>query len=176
MGNRFIRSKLFSEYLFMRNATRCFGWILCLCAFLLTAGCGGKGAVSGKVLYQGKPVRAGTVSFVLEGGGVVSSLIGEDGSYTIQNVPPGTVKITVETASARPLFVQDSGQERRGQKKAPDSEAPEFMMKYSKEKDSRVAERGQRYVPIPEQYSDPAKSNLTYVVKSGKQEHDIDLK
>jgi hypothetical protein len=153
----------------MRNATRCFGWLLCLCAILLTAGCGGKGAVSGKVLYQGKPVPAGTVSFVLEGGGVVSSLIGEDGSYTIQNVPSGTVKITVETASARP----PSAQEGRGPK-AP--KAPEFMMKYSKEKDPKAAERGKRYVPIPEQYSDPARSNLTYVVKSGKQEHDIDMK
>jgi len=156
----------------MRNATRYFGWILCLCALLLTAGCGGKGAVSGKVLYQGKPVPAGTVSFVLEGGGVVSSIIGEDGSYTIQNVPPGTVKITVETISARPPSVQ----ERRGQKKGPESKAPEFMMKYSKEKDPKVAEREKRYVPIPEHYSDPARSNLTYVVKSGKQEHDIDLK
>ncbi len=150
----------------MRKATRCCGLILCVCVILLTAGCGSKGAVSGKVLYQGKPVSAGTVSFVLEGGGVLSSPIREDGTYTIQNVPPGEVKITVETTSARPPSVQ----ERPGQK------APEFMMKYVKEKDSKLAERAKRYVPIPEQYSDPAKSNLTYVVKSGKQEHDIDMK
>jgi hypothetical protein len=138
-----------------------------LCAILLTAGCGGKGAVSGKVLYQGKPVPAGTVSFILEGGGVMSSPIEEDGSYAIQNVPPGQLKITVETESARP----PSGQGERGGKGAPD-----FMMKFIKEKDPKVAERGKRYMRIPEQYSDPGHSNLAYEVKSGKQEHDIDLK
>jgi hypothetical protein len=38
------------------------------------------------------------------------------------------------------------------------------------------ADRAKRYVRIPPQYSDFRKSNLTYVVKSGRQEHDIDLK
>jgi hypothetical protein len=153
---------------FMSAAARC-GWILCLCGALLTAGCGGgKGVVSGKVSYQGKPVSVGSVSFILEGGGVMSSPIEEDGSYTIRNVPPGTVKITVETTSARPPSMQGSP----GGKGGP----PEFMMKYVKEKDPKLAERGKKYVPIPEQYSDPAKSNLTFVVKSGKQQHDVDLK
>jgi hypothetical protein len=142
---------------------------LCLCGMLLAAGCaGGKGVVSGKVSYQGKPVRAGTVSFVPQGGGVMSSPIEEDGSYTIRNVPVGTVKITVETESARPPALQSG----RG------GEAPEFMRKYVKEKNPELAspERAKRFVPIPKQYSDADKSNLTYEVKSGKQEHDIDLK
>jgi hypothetical protein len=33
-----------------------------------------------------------------------------------------------------------------------------------------------RYVPIPEQYSDPESSGLTLDVKKGTQQHDIDLK
>lgn len=37
-------------------------------------------------------------------------------------------------------------------------------------------ERAKRYVPIPPQYGDPDKTKLSYEVKSGKQEHDIDLK
>jgi hypothetical protein len=142
---------------------------LCLCGILLAAGCGGgKGVVSGKVSYQGKVVRAGMVSFIPEGGGVMSSPIEEDGSYTIRNVPVGNVKITVETESARPPALQSG----------PGGEAPEFMRKYVREKNPEAAspERAKRFVPIPSQYSDAGKSNLTYVVKSGKQEYDIDLK
>lgn len=139
---------------------------LCLCGLLLTAGCGGgKGVVSGKVHYQGKPVRGGNVSFVPEAGGVMSSPIEEDGSYTIRNVPPGTVKITVETDSFRPLAVPQ----------VPGGASAKLMKKMM-EPQSADPQRAKRYVRIPAQYSDPTKSNLTYVVKSGKQEHDIDLK
>jgi hypothetical protein len=138
-----------------------------LCGILLAAGCGGKGVVSGKVLYQGKPVRGGSVSFLLEQGGVMSSPIEDDGSYTIPSVPPGNVKITVETESFRPSIMQRDAS----------GGAPAFMKKYIQEKDPQLAEqRAKRYVRIPPQYSDPDKSNLTYEVKSGKQEHDIDLK
>jgi hypothetical protein len=139
----------------------------CLCGILLAGGCGGKGVVKGKVLYQGKPVRGGSVSFVLERGGTMFSPIEEDGSYTIPGVPPGTAKITVETDSVRPSVMQ------RDASGGP----PEFMKKYIQEKEPQALEqRSKRYVRIPPQYSDPDKSNLSYVVNSGQQEHDIDLK
>jgi hypothetical protein len=159
---------------------------LCLCGILLAAGCGGgKGVVSGKVFYQGQPVRGGNVSFVSEGGGAMSSPIEEDGSYTIRNVPPGTVTITVETDSFRqggpgggppPELLKNMKKpmpEKDAQAEHPGNEAA------LREKDriARVtADRAKRYVQIPPQYSDFRKSNLTYVVKSGQQEHDIDLK
>jgi hypothetical protein len=137
---------------------------LCLFGALLAAGCGGgKGTVTGKVFYKGEPVRGGNVSFVPEGGGAVNSAIEEDGSYTVRNVPPGTVKITVENNSFRPAAMQ---------------EGPAFMQKYMKEKKPEMADpdRAKRYVPIPPKYGDASQSDLTYVVKSGKQEHDIELK
>jgi hypothetical protein len=162
----------------MSQATR-FGRIvvvgLCLCGMLLAAGCSSQGVVSGKVLYQGKPVPGGNVSFLLDGArGVMSSPIAEDGSYTIQNVPPGTVKITVETTSVRP---PEQGSP-AGMSPALAKQYAEFTKK-NREKAPQPADPQQaakRYVPIPVQYSDPDKSNLTYVVKNGKQEHDIDLK
>lgn len=143
---------------------------LCLCAILLAAGCGGgKGSVSGKVFYQGKPLGGGTVSFVPEGGGVMSSPIEEDGSYAIRNVPPGTVKITVETESFRPPALTGVG---------PGGGPSGSMMKYMREKNPQMADpqRAKKYVPIPAEYGDPSKTNLTYAVKSGKQEHPIELK
>jgi len=149
---------------------------LCLCGILTAAGCGGKGVVSGKVLYQGQPLRGGSVAFVPEGGGVMSSPIEEDGSYTIRNVPAGTVKITVETDSIRPASAMKGG---------PGGAAPPEMMKntssdpakkFASEQEALMADRAKRYVRIPPQYGDASKSNLTYVVKSGKQEHNIELK
>jgi len=145
---------------------------LCLCGILLAAGCGGgkKGEVSGKVLYQGKPVRGGTVSFIPEGGGLMSSAIEEDGSYTVRNVPVGAVKITVETDSFRPPVMPPGGPGSGG--------PPEGVMKYMKGKNAALADpqRAKRYVPIPLQYGDPRQSNLTYTVTGGKQEYLIDLK
>jgi hypothetical protein len=139
---------------------------LCVWGILLAVGCSGsKGVVSGKVLYQGKPIRGGTVSFILEKGGVMFCPIEEDGSYTIRNVPPGPVKITVETQSFRPLVVPAG----------PRSGPPELMKKMM-EPQTNDPERAKRYVPIPIHYSDPSKSNLTYTVQSGAQIHDIDLK
>jgi hypothetical protein len=38
------------------------------------------------------------------------------------------------------------------------------------------AAKAQKGIKIPENYSDPQQSTLTYTVKGGSQKHDIDLK
>jgi hypothetical protein len=178
---------------------------LCLCGILLVAGCGGNGVVSGKVLYQGKAVRGGMVSFIPEGGGVMSSPIEEDGSYTVRGVPPGAVKIIVETDSVRPRSAVQGGSKQGGAKGQPPkmtqdkmkkfgeggakSQPPKMkqdkMKQFGEAEEAKViqkrlaaeeAEKERRYVQIPPQYSDPAKTDLSYVVTRGKQQHDIDLK
>jgi hypothetical protein len=138
----------------------------CLCGLLLVEGCGGgKGTVSGKVTYQGKPVRGGTVSFIPEAGSPAMSPIEEDGSYTVRNVLPGKVKITVNTESFRP-------------QKAPPGVPPKFAKEMMEKMNPDFAdpERAKRYVPIPAQYRDLDKTSLSYEVKSGAQEYNIDLK
>lgn len=143
----------------------------CLCGILLAEGCGGgKGVVSGKVLYKGKPVLGGSVSFIPQAGGAMSSPIEEDGSYTIRNIPTGTAKITVETESFRPPLVNVPA--------GGGGVSPDFMKKNLEKMNPQMADpqRAKRYVKIPAEYSNPDTSTLTYAVKSGKQEHDIDLK
>jgi hypothetical protein len=140
----------------------------CLCGILLAVGCSGKGVVSGKVQYKGKPVLGGSVSLIPATGGAMSSPIEEDGSYTIRDVPPGTAKITVETESFRPPV--------------PPRGVPGVSSEYMKKSLEQMnpgmndPQRAKRYVQIPAEYSDPDKSNLTCTVKGGKQEHNIDLK
>jgi len=70
-----------------------------LCLALLAAGCSSNGSVSGKVTFNGAPMPGGTVTFVPEGGGAgggSASINPEDGSYSIDKLPKGPMKVTVK--------------------------------------------------------------------------------
>jgi hypothetical protein len=130
----------------------CF-WICCLVFF---AGCGPASvptaSVTGKVSYKGKPLTAGTVSF-LNGGTVSSSLI-QNGQYTVPNAAVGANKIGVVTPSA------------------PD--AKQMKMKMG---DKDVSAQAPEIVAVPPKYNDPENSGLAYTVTAEKtQTYDIDLK
>jgi hypothetical protein len=128
------------------------------------AGCGRSTAsVTGKVTYQGAPLKGGNVTFHHAGTKQSKlAVIYEDGSYTIDKMPTGDVTIAVETESLR--------------KKAqlPRYSAPGDAPGGFKSPDPAVA--AQRYVAIPATYADPGTSGLTCKLKGGKQEHDIPLK
>jgi hypothetical protein len=124
-------------------------------ALLVLSGCAEPSTkVSGKVTYQSKPLNSGTITFFCKDNKVVRSCqIGTDGSYAIDKVPLGNAKISI---SVPPPRTKPTGEVA---KMAPSGgpEPPEP-------------------VEIPQNYSDPEKSGLTYEVKSGSQPHDIDLK
>jgi hypothetical protein len=70
---------------------------------LWVAGCGkSSSSVSGKVAYKGQPVKGGIVTFFGNNNWTGNSAISEDGSYSIAQVPKGTVQITVDTKSLKP--------------------------------------------------------------------------
>jgi hypothetical protein len=78
---------------------RCLQLVGVASLLLLLAGCGGTGTVSGKVKVNGELVTAGTVTFLTEDDKLLQGNIGSDGSYTVEKVPPGTVKIGVYAPS-----------------------------------------------------------------------------
>lgn len=138
----------------------------------LFVGCGSKGTVSGKVFYQGKPLPGGTVTF-LEDTGAFHSVIHEDGSYRIAGVPPGNATITVSTPD--PPKQASSSPMAKAMKNAKGWKGeipPEEMAKHMG--DPEAGKR--RYMAIPSKYKDPKQSGLTYTVKSGSQNFDIQLK
>ena len=147
-----------------RIAAPCLLALLCLAA----GGCGGAtGSVSGKVTYKGEPLGGGQVLFYSVGQATATSPIGPDGTYNIDKIAAGPVKIAVETASAKPA------------KRPPGipTPPPDAMIKdastsplYNPQGQSKG-----KYVPIPEEYGDAEKSGLTYTVTGGSQSHDIDL-
>lgn len=136
---------------------------------LLVAGCGDSlGEVSGRVYYKDQLLREGRVIFVsADGKKSATALIGHDGSYRLDKAPLGPVKIAVHASAtdrSRP----------RG------AVAKEKMLKMLPKDLPPGAEQSPRFhsgdaatVRVPAKYADPDKSDLTYTVTSGGQEHDI---
>jgi hypothetical protein len=133
-------------------------------------GCGGSVAtVSGKVSYQGKPLSGGTVTLIPEQGVPLTGAIKPDGSYSIAKVPFGRVKVAVETKSAQSK--QPSGVI---QLPAPIRQKTAQLPKELENPNN--TQETSRYIPIPDRYSDPDKSGLSFVVEKSKQVFDLELK
>lgn len=122
----------------------------------MSGGCGpSKGTVSGKVTHKGKPVVWGSVSLIASDGVQYVGQITPEGTYTIPNVPSGSVKICVSSpnpdVSARgPGAAGDGGGDPTPKPKAG------------------------AWFALPEQYNDPQKSGLTGTVR-GDTTIDVDL-
>lgn len=152
------------------------------CVLLVLLGCGGNksgGEISGTVTYQGKPLAEGTVAFhPVSGKETFGTQIEEDGSYRISNVPPGDMKVTVETG---PLGKIPDVAVKRAQKMLK-SGGKQYTKEEIKNLDPRMRRAALenitpgRYLSLPPQYANPDQSGLTYTVTEGKQQHDIELK
>jgi hypothetical protein len=139
---------------------------------VLSAGCGERprsvehAEVKGKVLFQGKPLPGGTVSFVAVNGAFAwTGRIDENGNYEVK-APVGEVRIGVDNRMLQDRGAIQGGEVKTLREKMED-EAP-------KDQSSAGRLKG-RYVPIPKSYTDPTTSGLTYTVKPGPQTHDIEL-
>lgn len=134
---------------------------------LTSAGCGSStGTVSGKVYHKKASLKGGSVTFLSADKQFGKTAeIQEDGSYRLDELPPGDMTICVETSSLNPTrstFIPKNAM--------PKNVAGEGDFQPT---DPRAA--AQRYVPIPVRYADPETSGLKYTVGKGKQEHDIQL-
>jgi hypothetical protein len=133
-----------------------------------TAGCGGvsKATVTGKVSYNGKVLKGGYVTFI-HANRTVSGQINQDGTYTIEDIPTGAVKICVATSHL-------STKNRTG----PASYAPPKGAEAAGG-DYTPPDRGaaaRRYTEIPAKYEKEGTSDLTYTVEGGQTTYDIKLK
>jgi hypothetical protein len=166
------------QALVRRSLIRIGGISLFLSLAVLATGCGGSGTVSGKVYYNNQPLPGGTVVFWnADGKGTKKSEIQPDGSYKIEDMPSGQVKIAVVTDYLKPSGGRGSPGQAPGQGKAPKmpmpppDKLPEGADMGNVYKNARPP--GEKYVPIPPDYEDTAKTTLEYTVTKGPQEHDI---
>jgi hypothetical protein len=113
--------------------------------------------VSGKVMYKGKPLPGGRITFVAVNGGFASSgTIHRDGTYKL-DAPVGDVQIAVDNEMLRRPHAM--------------IQSEEMMRRSPGEKDPVKG----TYVNIPDKYSSPDQSGLTCKVEPGAQTHDVNL-
>ncbi|HKI31858.1 MAG TPA: hypothetical protein VKA46_08315 [Gemmataceae bacterium] len=137
--------------------------LLLLAAAVGVGGCGpSTGAVTGKVYYGEVLLKGGKVTFVgVDGKGATTGIHG-DGSYTLDKLPVGTVKICVDTSYLDPKRRKIYAYEPPAGKKVDLPGSPEASPEF--------------YVAIPPKYADPETTDLTCEVTRGSQEYDIRMK
>jgi hypothetical protein len=124
---------------------------------LVCSGCGpGHGDLSGKVSFNGQPVRVGSV-VVLPADNMPRSVLIEDGTYTVRNLPAGSVKLAVN--SPDPLLQRSAGRNAAARQKA----------------EAAAAVRAEKWFPIPEKYASFEQSGLSCEVRSGTNSFDLAL-
>jgi len=146
---------------------------LLVLATLSAVGCGGgTGTVTGKVTYNGNPLKGGEVWYVSEASKqTLSAQIGEDGTYTVNQVPVGPAKIVVKT---KQLLVQAYAGPPAGRGGAGKGKEPKHTNEGGYEKPSNEDAK-RKFVAIPTRYEDAETSGLTYTVRRGSQNNDVKL-
>jgi hypothetical protein len=124
---------------------------------ILVLGCGRYGDVSGKVSYKGKPLVWGTVQFEGSDNMVKQGNINTDGAYSISGVATGEAKAAVSSINPK---------------------SSDFQLRRPQEGGPRANPRPEvkGWFPIPGKYDTPFNSGLTYIIKSGENKIDIELK
>jgi hypothetical protein len=128
--------------------------LLLLAAATLGCSRGNKGAaLSGKVTINGGPVKGGQIRFQPVAGGVeYPGSISPQGTYTAANLPPGEMKVVVDTEMVK-------------------------SMRYPAPKDVAAPNvaNSQEYVPVPPKYRSFASTPLRVTVTGKNQTQDFDL-
>jgi hypothetical protein len=122
-----------------------------LAALGAASGCGGgkpakTGSVSGKVSYKNAPVTGGKLKFYKDNNLVYPSPIKPDGTFYCADVPPGNLKVVIETESIKNMMKDFKAG------KYPEMDPSEVPI----------------YRQIPTKYNSPATTPLTVELKVGQ--------
>lgn len=151
------------------------------CMLVLALGCGGpgEGAVSGQVLFDGKPLPGGRLTFRPGDPrqNAVSAEIDERGNFQAV-LPAGEVSICIDNRELEPPPRLIAA--------VPPGLSPEFQKALASSKVSRIEpptpaaaaqeQPAGRYVKIPERYYTIEDSQLKFTVAPGEQRQNIELK
>lgn len=140
---------------------------------LIPSGCsfsklGQEAEVSGKVMYNGKPLPGGHVTFMNSKGYTFGSVIDPEGNYKLK-ATVGEVRITVDNS-----MLMKKDEPGTPDLRHPPGVTPPPGVQQDADKSSAPKITG-TYVHLPEKYRSPDASGLTYTVTKGPQTHDIEL-
>ncbi len=151
------------------------GFVLLASAFFVSAGCTdpykARGVVKGQVTIGGKPLNAGTVSFVTKDNRSGSATIDAKGNYVMGDAPIGDVQATVTVPKMGGMAAMGHG----AQPKQP-AGMPEMKPPDGSGGPPAPAIDPTKMVQIPDKYGSVDSSGLTYKVGKGEQTINIELK
>jgi hypothetical protein len=125
---------------------------------LSSSGCGrGANAVSGRVIFRGRPLASGSVTLSTADNQTFRTAIQSDGSYRIDGLPDGVMAITVE--SPRPVTA-----------------APLPQPKTGATVEALPAPDARNWFAIPDRYAKASQSGLSCTVGAGVTTYDIEMK
>ncbi len=128
---------------------------------LVVSGCGSSmGNVEGTVKYQGKAVKSGMLMFIPPQGPPTYAEIKNDGSYAAADVPPGEIKVVVNSPDPRGPTIREGSPLRDVQKNKPPPD-PNVL---------------KEWFPLPAEYGDMETTKLKITVTSGKNQIPLELK
>jgi hypothetical protein len=145
-------------------------------ALLAAQGCGyQRSRIEGTIKHKGKPLGGAVVTFFGPDNMTYTADTKSDGTYDIDGVPQGTVRVSIQLPPPRPKSraTPDLRKERdafaKGQAKADDLG-----------KMARQTEPPQPTAPpasaLPAQYGSPSTSGLSFELKEPVKEYSVDLK
>jgi hypothetical protein len=121
------------------------------------------GNITGKVTFRGKPVYTGSVIIVGKDGVAAAGPIETDGTYLVRKAPVG--EVTVGVVSKDPVYLHKISVMRSSRTPVPAS-----ALRTPGNLDRK------KWFPIPKEYEEPVHSGLSFSVKKGDNQYDIELK
>jgi hypothetical protein len=148
----------------------------------LASGCGPSsgtpGKVYGKVTYKGAPVTGGGITLQTKDGAKYGGAIDPDGTYSVPDLPPGDMTVTISTENLNPNPAKPTiGPPGGGTGFPPGGGPPGPSGSTGPPGGTATPAKPQgTYMKIPEKYGDPQTSGLTVTVPAGPVKKDFDLK
>lgn len=138
---------------------------------LILAGCGTRtGEVSGEIVFKGKPVPGGIVTFrpADESHNSVSYELGRDGKFKVE-LPVGEALISIDNREFEPRPATVAAI-------PPGVNLPADVVKGMQSSSKESSKVSDRWVKLPERYYQVETSNIKITVKGGKQSETIEFK
>jgi len=148
--------------------------VLCAGVLAFSLGCGNRstGTLTGKVTLNGESLEAGQVTAHNAAGDRVGTAMISDGTYTLPDLPLGTVTLLVQTyrPGGDPVV--------EGLPKAPPGSpplSPETRKKMIEGLPEKTRQQIEKLKPVPPKYGSTETSDLKAVVKAGRTTFDVEM-
>jgi hypothetical protein len=136
-------------------------------------GCGsGKGSVSGKVTYQGRPIVIGSVVMTAKVGPPVVGALDAEGHYALKGVPAGPVNVAVVTTL--PVYMKGPTAFHGKRGLGADNKEPESKNSVAPLPEPPKIDL-EKWIQLPKEYERADTSGISTTVKPGNNLFNIEL-